>query len=186
MRNKIKLLFPTIVFIIFGVYFYLTPYLTVISMKNAADAHDSARFSSYVNFEMLKESLKLSFNAKLASKIIIEEEKNSVATLSHSMATALIEPVIDAFVTPEKLAIIFNRKAGKIEDNNEKIVRKNDSIFDKSMHYKDFYQFVVIVQKKNRKNENFEFIFNRDGFFSWKLSAVNITSLNVEVFSKLN
>ena len=73
MNNKTKV-FIAIVLVACGTWFYFSPHLAVSQMKSAAEAKDAAKLLDYVNFPALKESLKASFNAKLASGVTKEKE----------------------------------------------------------------------------------------------------------------
>lgn len=171
MSAKIKL---SIVFILiaFSTWFYFTPHLAVSGMKSAAEAKDAAKLSGYVNFPALKESLKASFNAQLASEV--EKEKdNPFAALGGALAAAFINPMIDALVTPESLAMMMKGNKPQPAENTEK-TNPSDSDVDISMFYESFDRFVVTVKKKGTAEKPLGLVFNRDGLFSWKLSALRL------------
>ena len=170
MSNKAKFF---AVFTVLGILFYFTPYLTLFSMKSAADAKDAAKLSSYVNFPALKENLKASFNAKLASETM--KSDNPFSALGAAFASAFINPMIDGLVTPESLAMMM--KGNKPQKNQESAILESTSSeddVDMTMAYEDFDHFVVIVKKKGSSEEPFGFVLNRDGLFSWKLSSLRI------------
>ncbi len=171
MSTKIKLSLAFIL-IAFSTWFYFTPHLAVIGMKSAAEAKDAAKLSSYVNFPALKDSLKASFNAKLASEVT-KEKDNPFAALGGALAAALINPMIDALVTPESLAMMMKGDKPQLTENTEK-TKPSDSDADISMSYESFDRFVVTVKKKGTTEEPLGLVFNRDGLFSWKLSALRL------------
>ncbi len=172
MTAKTKL-FIAIAFIAFGTWFYFTPHLAVSGMKSAAEAKDAAKLSGYVNFPALKESLKASFNAKLASEVTKEKDANPFAALGAVLAAALINPMIDALVTPESLAMMM--KGDKPQPaKNATQSKSSASDADISMSYESFDRFVVTVKKKGGAEEPMGLVFNRDGMFSWKLSALRL------------
>jgi hypothetical protein len=172
MSKKTKISFA-IVFVAFCTWFYFTPYLAVSGMKSAAEAKDAEKLAGYVNFPALKENLKASFNAKLASKVAKEKNDNPFAALGAAMAATFINPMVDALVTPESLAMMMKgdkpqpaKKTGQ--------TKPSDSDTETSMSYESFDRFVVTVKKKDSTEKPIGLVFNRDGMFSWKLSALRL------------
>jgi hypothetical protein len=172
MSTKTKLSF-TIVFVAFSTWLYFTPHLAVSGMKSAAEAKDAAKLSDYVNFPSLKESLKASFNAKLGSEVAKEKDGNPFAALGAAMAAAFINPMIDALVTPESLAMMMKGEKPQPAEKAEQ-TKPTDSDADTSMSYESFDRFVVTVKKRGSTDEPLGLVFNRDGMFSWKLSALRL------------
>ncbi len=181
MSTKTKLAI-SIVFVAFSTWFYLTPYLAINGMKSAAETKDAAKLSGYVNFPALKESLKASFNAKLASEVTKERDGNPYAAFGAALAAAFINPMIDALVTPESLAMMMKGDKPQPAKNTDKpkpaknteMTKSSDSDVDTSMSYESFDRFVMTVKKKGASEEPLGLVFNRDGLFSWKLSALRL------------
>lgn len=172
MSTKTKLA-NAIVFVAFSTWFYFTPHLAVSGMKSAAEAKDAAQLSGYVNFPAVKESLKGSFNAKLASDVMKEKGGNPFAAFGAALAAAFINPMIDALVTPENLAMMMKGDKPHPAKNTEQ-TKPSGSDADTSMSYESFDRFVVTVKKKGTTEEPLGLVFNRDGMFSWKLSALRL------------
>ncbi len=86
------------------------------------------------------------------------------------MANALLNPMIDAFVSPEGLAAIMSGKKPDIakHDSQENINSEESSL---SMGYETLNQFVVRVSNKDKTAGETLLVFSRDGL-TWKLSAV--------------
>lgn len=172
MTNKVKLSLA-IFLTVFGVWLFFTPHLAVSGMKSAAEGRDAAKLSSYVNFPALKESLKATFNAKLASDVTKKDDGSPFTALGAAMAAAFINPMIDALVTPESLAMMMKGdkpQPGKSGTQSP----QSDSSADTSMSYESFNRFVVSVKKKGETGEPVHLVFDRDGLFSWKLSAIRM------------
>jgi len=172
MSTKSKL-FIAIAFVVFGTWFYLTPRIAVSGMKSAAEAKDASKLSGYVNFPALKESLKASFNAKLASEVAKEKDGNPFGALGAVLVAAFINPMIDALVTPENLAMMMKGDNPQLAKDITQS-KPSDSEVDTSMSYESFDRFVVTVKKKGAAEEPLGLVFNRDGMFSWKLSALRL------------
>lgn len=178
MSNKVKVSLAAI-FLIFGAWFFLTPYLTVMAMRSAAEARDSAKLSGYVNFPLLKENLKTTLNVKF-TPAVIREADNPFAAMGASIAAALISPMVDALVTPESLALIMKGdrpQPGKIGAPSPSPDAKTDTDTDSSMGYESFNRFVFTVKKKGETAEPVGFVFNREDLFLWKLSAIRLPAV---------
>jgi hypothetical protein len=172
MSRKIKISIAAL-FAVFSVWFFFTPYLAVNSMKSAAEARDAAKLASHVDFPALKESLKATFNARLAAEVAKGKQGNAFPALGAAMAAAFINPMIDALVTPESLAMMM--KGEKPQSGKDGAPpRESDPGTDTSMSYEGFNRFVVAVRKKGEAGEPVAFVLKRDGLLSWKLSAIRL------------
>ncbi|MFA7239599.1 MAG: DUF2939 domain-containing protein [Sulfuricellaceae bacterium] len=162
-----------IALIAFCTWFYFTPHLAVNGMKTGAEAKDAAKLSSYVNYPALKESLKAGFSAKLTSGAA--KESKLLGVLGAALADAVVNPTIDALITPESLAMIMRGDKPQPANNATKnTTQSKPSETETSMAYESFDRFVVTIKKKGATGEPFGLVFNREGLFSWKLSALRL------------
>ncbi|MFO7542254.1 MAG: DUF2939 domain-containing protein [Thiobacillus sp.] len=162
-----------IVFAVFSTWFYFTPHLAVSSMRFAVETKDAAKLSGYVDFPAIKASVKASINARLASEIAKEQKGNPFAALGAALAASFINPMVDALVTPEGLAMMM--KGDKPQPaGNPAQAKASDPDADTSMAYESFDRFVVTVKKKDTTEAPLGLVFNREGMFSWKLSALRL------------
>jgi hypothetical protein len=174
MRRNVKVGLTAVFIISLGVWFYFTPHLAVHKMRRAAEARDSATLSSYINFPALKESLKASFSAKLASEAGKKQSDHPFAALGAVFAAALINPMIDALVTPESLAMIMKGERPDLETKDRPKSPSAASETEISTGYESFDRFVVRIKKRGSPEEPVRFEFTREGLFSWKLSALRL------------
>lgn len=180
MENKAKL--GITIAVIFGVYFYFTPYLAANSMKKAAEAKDTITLSSHINFPSLKESLKANFNAMVASEVVKSKNVNPFEAIGAALATVLINPMIDALVTPESLAMMMKGDKPVIDKGSPEKEKASSTNQDTDVHmgYESFDRFVVSVKKKGATEEPTAFVFYREGLLSWKLSALRLPNPRTE------
>ena len=181
MSNKIKSSIASVVFFAFGIWFYLTPYITIREIKSAVAVKDSARLASHVDFPALKENLKAGFNAKLASEIGQKNDNNPLAAAGIALATAIVNPMVDTLVTPESLATFMQGELPQIDKSTEKpnlstpnSGTKPDQEVESSSSYESFNRFVMTVKKRGSNEKPLGFVFTRHGLFSWKLSALRL------------
>ncbi|MEI6847281.1 MAG: DUF2939 domain-containing protein [Chlorobiaceae bacterium] len=204
MSKKIKLSVIIFFFALFGTWFYFTPYLAVNAFKAAAKEKDVVKLSSYINFPAVKESVKASLNAKLASEAMKEQSNNPYALIGSAVVAFLADRLIDGIVTPEGMAMmmkdgmLFHPGNTPTISYNSPIPAQPDDVpqpvdnslqqvehspqtkasekeAEPSMSYESFDRFVVSIKRKN-SNDKTGMVFNREGWFFWKLSAVRLPS----------
>ena len=157
--------------------FYFSPDLTVHNMKKAAEAKDAANLSSYVDFPSLREYLKANYYGQLASELARSNKGNAFNTFATSLAATLINPMVDALITPESLAMLMRGEIpGKIQPEGKarNLTLPEGSDTETSTEYKGLNNFIMRVKKKDAAAVPIEFIFKRDGLVSWKLSGLRI------------
>lgn len=173
MKGKHRI--PAIGVLLLGIWLFFTPYLTANAMRSAAEEGNGGKLSGYVDFPALRESLKASFNAKLASEVVGEAEDNAFAALGAAMASAFVSPMIDALVTPESLVMMMTGETpqpGTTSATAKASTGKLDA--DITMSYESFDTFVVTVSKRGEGEEPVGLVLRRDGLISWKLSALRL------------
>jgi Protein of unknown function (DUF2939) len=161
-----------IVLAAFATWFFFTPHLAVRGMKAAAQAGDAAKLNDYVNFPALKESLKGSLSAQLASTASKVRAGNPFGALGAALVGAMMGPAIDALVTPESLAMMLKGQKPQPRRSSNDSKAFDDAEVDTSRSYEAFDRFVVTVSSKGRAGGALGLVFLRDGLFSWRLSAI--------------
>jgi flagellar basal body-associated protein FliL len=91
---------------------YASPYIALDQMKRAADARDAQTVNQYVDFPLLRESLKEQVGQLLTRKIDVQKSGNPLAVIGAMIGAALIGPIIgpvvDSYATPDGVAAILN------------------------------------------------------------------------------
>ena len=164
--------------VVLVVWFYCTPYLAVNSMRSAAEEKNAAKLSGYVDFPAVKEDLKATFNAKLSAQLGKEKGENPFADMGDAMAAALINPIVEALVTPESLAIMMEEDKEKAPQPAGNDIKPSSQAkkpgVETSMAYEGLNRFVFTVTQKNESKGTIGFVFLREGIFSWKLAALRL------------
>ncbi len=174
-KNRV-FLFISFLAVVTVISFYFVPHLTVYNMKKAAENKDAEALSHYVDYPSLRESLKANFNAMMASEMTKSE--SPFGALGVALGAALVNQMIDAFITPESLAMLIKGEEPQIEDSEKDRKREPSSKTETetSMSYEGLNQFVVKVKEKSSSEEPIKFIYKRYGIISWKLSALRLPS----------
>jgi Protein of unknown function (DUF2939) len=87
---------------------YASPYIALDRMKRAADTRDAETVNAYVDFPLLRESLKEQVGQLLTRKIDVRKSGNPLALLGAMIGAALIGPLVDSYATPDGVAAILN------------------------------------------------------------------------------
>lgn len=181
-RKVIYGLALTVIAAVVGVWFWFTPHIAANNMKKAVEANDSATLSSYINFPSLKESLKANFNAMLATEVVKSKDSNPFEALGAALAAAFINPMIDALVTPESLAMMMQGNKpnlGKGKPGTEKKFSESSDT-EMTMGYESFDRFAVSIKKKGDADAPVTFVFHREGLFTWRLGSLRLPTQKAE------
>jgi Protein of unknown function (DUF2939) len=177
MSKLVKVVIPLV--LVAGLaWVYASPYLALKNMKDAADRRDAPVLSSYVNFPAVKENLKASFSASVSAKA--GGNNNPLAVFGTALASAFLNPMIDAIVTPEGIAAIMRGQkpkaaGGPTEPATQDAPAKNSEP-DLALGYESFNRFVVRVSPKEKPEQKTTLVMLREGL-SWKLNAVELPTV---------
>jgi hypothetical protein len=185
MRNKITIILVGVIILLGSVGFYATPYLAYRNMRIAAENKDNETLNSYVDFKSLKESLKANLNDKISREAGSKKDEDAMDKLGAAIVSAFINPMVDAFVTPDGLAMIVrgsipDRKKTKhpaetkSENGAEKKSSHKDSEIETSMYYENLNNFIVAFKQKSSAEDQVRLVFKRNGIVSWKLCAMDL------------
>lgn len=97
--------------IAFGAWVFFAPYLTVRSMRLAAEAGDAEAFSRHVDYPALRESVKAELSKAMNAQIVNLAGGSELGRFGAKIAGALgnqaLGPAVDALVRPEALSALF-------------------------------------------------------------------------------
>lgn len=172
MNGKLVFALGGAVLLAAGIWLYLAPYVAARRMKAAADARDAVELASYVDFLAVRESLKTGVSGKVAAATAPMHD-NPLVAFGAAVASTLADPMIDALVTPESLALML---AGSVPERAAAMVgvAAPDAEVETSMGYDDFSTFVLTVKRKGSSGSPIGFVMSRTGIFSWKLTGVRL------------
>ena len=161
-------------------YIFATPYLTVYQMKTAAENHDGEALSEYIDFPALRQSLKDQINAILGKKIVEKVEDDDPftalgATLGATLGGAIVEKMIDTYITPASVMELMKGEKPMSEKVSEP-TQKQEPFANISMSYETFSKFSVITTQYESDDE-VKFIFRRNGI-GWKLTEILLPSFD--------
>ncbi|HLA36656.1 MAG TPA: DUF2939 domain-containing protein [Rhodocyclaceae bacterium] len=152
-----------------GVWSYFSPHRTAKNLQAAAEAKDTAKLSLYVDFPALKTDLKNTLGAKMDATA--KKSDNPLSMIGAALAGAVVGPMVETFVTPESLALLMK---GEKPQNNAPSATAKPQEAETATSYESFDRFVVTVRQKDAAAQPIGLVFQRAGWFSWKLSALRL------------
>ncbi|MFL9869059.1 DUF2939 domain-containing protein [Paraburkholderia fungorum] len=200
-RSAIRPLVVTLIVIVviaalgFG---YASPYMALNNLKRAADARDAQTVNEYVDFPALRESLKQQVTGLLTRRLDAHGNGNPFAAIGAMIGVALIGPLVDAYATPDGVAALLNGMpprgnpgerppvppaaaapapsvAGSMANGtaNSEDNATPPQPPQTTAGYRGFNEFVVTYQH-GAGDARYSAILQREGWFTWKLAAVNL------------
>jgi hypothetical protein len=148
-----------------GVWWYASPLWTLHEMRQAAKAGDAQKLSEYVDYPALRENLKSEFRRGMTNEMA-KHADDGFAMFGSALALAVVNPVIDAMVTPEGVQAMFDQRKqlDRVAPAKAKMpAAPQDPIVDRE----GFSEFVV----RDKDPTKGSLVFKRSGL-GWKLSGI--------------
>lgn len=163
-------------------WYFGSPAFTLNQMKAAAEANDSDKLVSYIDFPSLREDLKAEFMAHLMAESA--KDNSGFGALGMALGSAMVGPMIDGMVTPAgvRAAIIANRNKDQSKEaapdggTTSNLPKEAKSSLggvalreDPVIKHRGFSKFIVA----SKGDPHSGMVFKRHGF-GWKLSGVDL------------
>lgn len=111
MARTLRRFLLTLFVLAFGAWVFFAPYLTVRSMRLAAEAGDAEAFSRHVDYPALRESAKAELSKAMSARIADLAGDSELGRFGARIAGAIgdqaLGPAVDALVRPEALSAAF-------------------------------------------------------------------------------
>lgn len=150
-----------------GGWWYASPLWTLRQMREAAQAGDAEKLSNYVDYPALREDLKAEMRRSMLAELSKQNQANGFEAMGSMLALAIINPMIDAMVTPEGVEAMFNQaKRARAPTNRPQLPQAaSDPIIER----KSVDRFVV----RDKDPTKASMTFSRHGL-GWKLSGLDM------------
>lgn len=172
MNKKILGSVVALVIAIIG-YLYASPYLVLNSIKTAAQNGESEKVSQYIDYPSVRQSFKDQMNAMMM-KEVQKQENDGFAALGAMLASAMVDKMIDAVVTPEGMTLMLQGKDLKQSvsggENESAEHKQEEHQPDYETSYTSFNDFQVVIKDPNKSKE-VKVLMVRDGL-SWKINKI--------------
>jgi hypothetical protein len=176
-----KYFVPAAAVVLLAVGAYLvSPFWAIHKLRKAAEAKDAVYITDSVDFPSFRESLKGALSAQMAKEAAASQEDGGFGAMGAAFGAMMVGPLVDALVTPEAVIGLMQGKdlgavtGGASADSTAAASPSQEEQNDvsTSMRYEGLNRFVVAVEDKDKKAASL--VFQRHGFFSWKLSGVRL------------
>ncbi|MBV8603412.1 MAG: DUF2939 domain-containing protein [Pelomonas sp.] len=149
------------------VAFLATPWLAVRTLRAAAARQDEEALAAQVDFDSLRDSVKLDLLRRLAGDG--HDRPTHARELGAAVAGALLGPMVDELVTPHNLALLLQGHRVVTSAGAASAPPPPEVIA--SGRYESFDRFVYAL-KRGADDAPVEFVFERDGLTGWKLAEL--------------
>lgn len=149
---------------------WASPYLRVHQLREAVAARDAARVADFVDFPALRANVKAQVLAGVgAGELASQARDNPFAAFGKSLALAVIDPMVDALVSPAGVVAMLD--AGEVRIRRQDRPARSDG--DK-VRYDLAYRSWDRVAIARADGKGGAFILHRHGLWGWKLAAIEL------------
>lgn len=164
-----KLILAPVLALLGGAVF-AQPYYTAYQMRDAAQARDHARLSSFIDFPLVRASLKEQGNQLAKRRVEQEVGSGPLAELGGALGGIFSDKVIEATVTPESLARLLENEQRRNGSSSSGGGEGNGSDADVRFGYAAWDRFEVVSTDDDQATR---MVLARQGL-AWKLVAVEL------------
>lgn len=167
MAKRIGIALAAIILAVSG-WYYASPQLALKGMRDAAAANDADKLSGYIDYEALKTDLKSDLRRSVM-KEAQREESSGMGALGVAFAMALLDPLVDAMVSPEGVEAMFDAKRAEEEKSSKPSLSAVAPGDDPIIERNGLDEFKV----RNKADPDGALVFRRDGL-GWKLAGIDL------------
>ena len=160
-----------------SIFFYVTPYISILGFKNALESENYELANSYINFNSLRESLKEQFNKPLETQLFKQFNTSNYSPLMKLVARPVVENVIEATISPKGLELLLRYgqlSRPSLSLNSYKSTQaERDYSDDIDLFYVNVNLF-AIASYTNLSDQPIIAFWQREGLLSWRLASLQI------------
>jgi hypothetical protein len=174
MKNTRALKIGAAVACLFALSTFASPYWELHRMRAAVERRDADAISEHVDFPSLRENIKGQLMAMMGKEMAKEDaNKNPFAAFGQGIAIALMNPVIDAAVSPAGVTAMIEN--GKIDlSMREEPVSGPAPATNGKVSYSVSYRSWNKVAVSGSGPDAGSFISKRFGLWRWKLAGIEL------------
>lgn len=170
-----KILIPALLFAaIGGGWIYQTPYRAIEQMETAVHDRNTEQLNRRIDFPKVRSSLKASLGAGLSTSLLGRQSDSGMQAFANMFAAAMLNPMIDALVTPEGLELLLQADLPDPKTSTKPDSASPDKNIVISKHYDGINRFVMTVSRTSTPAVTVNFIFERESLTDWILREITI------------
>ncbi|HRM31736.1 MAG TPA: DUF2939 domain-containing protein [Acinetobacter johnsonii] len=174
MNKKLLGALIAIIVVICG-YLYASPYLAINNIKKAAEAGDTEKLSTYIDYPSVRESFKSQVKAKMA-KELMNQDNDGFAALGAMLASTMVDKMIDGIVTPQGMTLMLKGKDLRDAQQDSQDTQTAETQEQTKPKYEAGYtsmnDFEVVIKDQDQSKE-VKVLMVRDGL-SWKIHKIAV------------
>ena len=169
--------------LLLATYVAAGPYMTIRAIRHAVQAQDAGELAEQVDFPALRASLKAQLIDKMVRQAGPDAQSNPFAAIAMTMATGVVNGVVDGMVNPGGLAAVmqgrrlwrntqdsFARPA--VDANGEPVPRvEPEPLHDATMRYESASRFTATI--RDEQGHPIVFVLRRNGL-RWRLADIRL------------
>lgn len=154
---------------------WASPHWQLYRMYDAVEARDAAALSAYVDFPKLRASVKQELTRRLGPKgPLAEAGSNPFAAFGRSMALAVIDPIVDAAVSPAGVVAMLESGDIRVQPERQDIPGPSDEGGREEINYALSYRGWGQAVVERADGSGVAFVLDRHGLWGWKLAGVEL------------
>jgi hypothetical protein len=181
---------------------YASPYLVLSRLRDAVQQRNAQMIDRYVDYPALRASLKQQVTQMLRQRVETQKLQHPLAALGALVGMALVDPLVDAYATPDGVAALLkgmpprgepgetppsagDQPAEQSEQGQQQQGAPSSPVAgstqaettraSSSAGYRDMNTFAVSYARSSG-SPPYSVIFHRRGWFSWQIDAVELPS----------
>jgi hypothetical protein len=169
---------------VFVLAYAASPLLAARSLVQAAKTGNEQALERQVDFPAFRASLKDELSARMVAEMRKDDRLGGLSGLGMLLAPTLVSGAVDAFVTPQAIAVMVQEGQGpkpdqaKVEpEAGPKPQSKPESKkVRQSWGYRDLDTFAVTLIRDDQPDEQVSLLMKRRNLFSWKLAGIDLSA----------
>lgn len=153
---------------------WASPYWQLHRMRTLVEARDAPAVARYVDFPRLRESVKAGVMRRLGAGGALAEARNPFAAFGQAMALAVLDPVVDAAVSPAGVVAMLEAGEIRFQPRREEAAPVEGETMREKVNYDLSYRGWNQVLVQRADGGGVAFVLERDGLWRWTLVAVEL------------
>ncbi|MNH59920.1 hypothetical protein D3C73_117960 [compost metagenome] len=156
-----------------------SPLLAARSLVQAAKTGNEQALERQVDFPAFRASLKDELSARMVSEMRKDDRLGGLSGLGMLLAPTLVSGAVDAFVTPQAIAVMVQEGQAPKPDlakvEPEAGPKPKSRKVRQSWGYRDLDTFAVTLTRDDQPDEQVSLLMKRRNLFSWKLAGIDLS-----------
>ena len=166
---------------VFVLAYAASPLLAARSLVQAAKTGNEQALERQVDFPAFRASLKDELSARMVAEMRKDDRLGGLSGLGMLLAPTLVSGAVDAFVTPQAIAVMVQEGQGpkpdqaKPEAGPKPQSKPESKKVRQSWGYRDLDTFAVTLTRDDQPDEQVSLLMKRRNLFGWKLAGIDLS-----------